>query len=242
MFLPWQREILNPVALRLTRVGFEPTPPERLVPKTSALDRSAISPRICHSNRLNAPIKLPSVGTRNSESCVAWFDEIGIRTHASEETGPLNQRLRPLGRLAEILSSGASFDESGIRTHASKETFALNQRLRPLGHLAKDIVALRLTIAGFEHTPPKRLVPKTTAMDRSAISPRKPLSYRFNGPVEESHDFKNMNCVGTRNSKSNGAWSDESGIGTHASQETGALNQRLRPLGHLAKDISQQPP
>ena len=28
--------------------------------------------------------------------------------------------------------------------------------------------------------------------------------------------------------------SDESGIRTHASEETGALNQRLRPLGHLA--------
>ena len=28
--------------------------------------------------------------------------------------------------------------------------------------------------------------------------------------------------------------SDESGIRTHASGETGALNQRLRPLGHLA--------
>ena len=27
-------------------VGFEPTPPKRLVPKTSALDRSAIQPKI----------------------------------------------------------------------------------------------------------------------------------------------------------------------------------------------------
>uniref|UniRef100_A0A0R3RQN4 Uncharacterized protein n=1 Tax=Elaeophora elaphi TaxID=1147741 RepID=A0A0R3RQN4_9BILA len=27
---------------------------------------------------------------------------------------------------------------------------------------------------------------------------------------------------------------DESGTRTHASEETGALNQRLRPLGHLA--------
>ena len=29
----------------LAAVGFEPTPPERLVPKTSALDRSATLPR-----------------------------------------------------------------------------------------------------------------------------------------------------------------------------------------------------
>ena len=31
------------------RVGFEPTPPEGLVPKTSALDHSAISPMRPHS-------------------------------------------------------------------------------------------------------------------------------------------------------------------------------------------------
>ena len=31
---------------------------------------------------------------------------------------------------------------------------------------------------------------------------------------------------------------DESGIRTHASEETGALNQRLRPLGHLAIQFS----
>ncbi|VDM44270.1 unnamed protein product [Toxocara canis] len=245
----WEREILNPVALRMTRMGFEPTPPERLVPKTSALDRSAISPRIshtyrfnapiremalgltrvgfepthpkrlvpktsaldrsaispriCNSYRLSAPIKLPSVGTRNSESCVAWFDESGIRTHASEETGALNQRLRPLGHLAEIF--GAWSDDSGIRTHASEET-----------------VALGLTRLGFERTPPKRLVPKTSALDHSAISPRKPLSYRFNAPIQECHDSKNMNCVGTRISKSSGAWYDETVIRTHASEETGA--------------------
>uniref|UniRef100_A0A1I8AIS9 Kinesin motor domain-containing protein n=1 Tax=Steinernema glaseri TaxID=37863 RepID=A0A1I8AIS9_9BILA len=30
------------------------------------------------------------------------FDESGIRTHASEETGALNQRLRPLGHLATV--------------------------------------------------------------------------------------------------------------------------------------------
>ena len=32
-------------------VGFEPTPPKRLVPKTSALDRSAIQPKV--SDRRN---------------------------------------------------------------------------------------------------------------------------------------------------------------------------------------------
>ena len=30
----------------MTEVGFEPTPPKRLVPETSALDRSAIQPNL----------------------------------------------------------------------------------------------------------------------------------------------------------------------------------------------------
>ena len=33
----------------MIEVGFEPTPPKRLVPKTSALDRSAIQPLWLHS-------------------------------------------------------------------------------------------------------------------------------------------------------------------------------------------------
>ena len=36
-------------AKSLTGVGFEPTPPKRLVPKTSALDHSAIQPSVCKS-------------------------------------------------------------------------------------------------------------------------------------------------------------------------------------------------
>ena len=36
---------------KLTGVGFEPTPPERLVPKTSALDHSAIQPLCVESQR-----------------------------------------------------------------------------------------------------------------------------------------------------------------------------------------------
>ncbi|VDK64585.1 unnamed protein product [Anisakis simplex] len=81
----------------MTRVGFEPTPPKRLVPKTSALDRSAISPRYY------APIgfrehEQSRVSRKKKNAC----DESGIRTHASEETGALNQRLRPLGHLAYL--------------------------------------------------------------------------------------------------------------------------------------------
>jgi hypothetical protein len=36
---------------KLTGVGFEPTPPKRLVPKTSALDHSAIQPLCVESRR-----------------------------------------------------------------------------------------------------------------------------------------------------------------------------------------------
>ena len=75
------------------------------------------------------------------------FGSGGIRTHASEETGALNQRLRPLGHTTIhtmyqilckykyiILRSQNTFGSGGIRTHASEETGALKQRLRPLGH------------------------------------------------------------------------------------------------------------
>ena len=41
----------------VTGVGFEPTPPKRLVPKTSALDHSAIQPfdMITKTNKLHPP-------------------------------------------------------------------------------------------------------------------------------------------------------------------------------------------
>ena len=45
-------------------VGFEPTPPKRLVPKTSALDRSAIQPevpcrRLWHIEHVQRLCKIP---------------------------------------------------------------------------------------------------------------------------------------------------------------------------------------
>uniref|UniRef100_A0A183VH86 Conjugal transfer protein TraG n=1 Tax=Toxocara canis TaxID=6265 RepID=A0A183VH86_TOXCA len=179
------------------------------------------------------------VGTRNSQSCVAWFDESGIRTHASEETGALNQRLRPLGHLAEETSelslqrahsrNGAWFDESGIRTHASEETGALNQRLRPLGHLAEETSELSLQRAHSRKTflPWGReiLDPVALGLTRVFFEPTPPQRL-------------NPSTVATRNPKSSGAWFDESGIRTHASEETAALNQRLRPLRNLAEILS----
>ena len=48
-----------------------------------------------------------------SDSCVLCEFKItgsgGIRTHASEETGVLNQRLRPLGHATHLLSSPLAF-------------------------------------------------------------------------------------------------------------------------------------
>ena len=38
-------ELIPHLFYKMTEVGFEPTPPERLVPKTSALDHSAIQPQ-----------------------------------------------------------------------------------------------------------------------------------------------------------------------------------------------------
>ena len=38
----------------MTGVGFEPTPPKRLVPKTSALDHSATQPDHCEKENASA--------------------------------------------------------------------------------------------------------------------------------------------------------------------------------------------
>ena len=77
----------------------------------------------------------------------------GIRTHAVEMTGALNQRLRPLGdatdytltfqfpcfwasvqrKVKNIHIKIGTTGSGGIRTHAIEMTGALNQRLRPLG-------------------------------------------------------------------------------------------------------------
>ncbi|KAG8227754.1 hypothetical protein J437_LFUL007544 [Ladona fulva] len=60
----------------MAAVGFEPTPPKRL-------GRSGYTCRNADKNRGSG----------------------GIRTHASEETGALNQRLRPLGHATLVVST-----------------------------------------------------------------------------------------------------------------------------------------
>ncbi|KAK6758499.1 hypothetical protein RB195_015989 [Necator americanus] len=97
---------------QLTRVGFEPTPPKGLVPKTSALDRSAISPYILvegsSSNGIPRFSTVPHACQNSHEApgLTKTVDESGIRTHAPEGTGALNQRLGPLGHLAIHTQSG----------------------------------------------------------------------------------------------------------------------------------------
>ena len=55
----------------MTEVGFEPTPPERLVPKTSALDHSATQPDLCQSLRFY----YSRGGLAQSVECVVSNDE-----------------------------------------------------------------------------------------------------------------------------------------------------------------------
>ena len=69
----------------------------------------------------------------------------GIRTHAPEETGALNQRLRPLGHATFLLCSyNAAIFPSDLNGFLSKKYFVLK---------------MILAAVGFEPTPPKRLVP-----------------------------------------------------------------------------------
>src|SRR4029434_10214776 len=72
-------------------VGFEPTPPERLEPKSSALDRSATLPGVSNSSE-------PSMRKLEWRAKPAGYNgRGGVETHACEETGASIQRLRPLG-------------------------------------------------------------------------------------------------------------------------------------------------
>ena len=96
---------------------------------------------------------------------------------------------------------GKMSGSGGIRTHAPEETGALNQRLRPLGHATyywQQCVHGKLFLA-LPH-----------------------LQEQFSWTAY----YLNVNTW--QNKKVSGS----GGIRTHASEETGALNQRLRPLGH----------
>ena len=119
---------------------------------------------------------MPSLGIQLSGRAIGcspigpWFKSVcplkifgsgGIRTHASEETGALNQRLRPLGHATCLQMSTSDIHH---KRHYSKKPF---KSLICDEQVKKKIMAA----VGFEPTPPKRLVPKTSALDRSATLP-----------------------------------------------------------------------
>ena len=81
-------------------VGFDPTPPKRLEPYTSALDRSAIQPRRQCNRQVDPFFFLKIHGFQGQK--VAKNNWSGIRTRASEETSALNCRLRPLGHSTSV--------------------------------------------------------------------------------------------------------------------------------------------
>ncbi|GFQ71448.1 hypothetical protein TNCT_679361, partial [Trichonephila clavata] len=132
-----------------------------------------------------------------------------------EETGALNQRLRPLGHATVerplvrsftahkllILQNNVNYSRKsktyfpgsgGIRTHAPEETGALNQRLRPLGHATDE----RPLVRSF--TAHKLLILQNNV---TILVKAKRISWQ--------------------------RWDSNP-----RPEETGALNQRLRPLGH----------
>ncbi|KAK6758505.1 hypothetical protein RB195_015994 [Necator americanus] len=200
------------------------------VPKTSALDRSAISPTYSSKAAVQMESKFSTVphacqNSHEAPGLTKTVDESGIRTHAPEGTGALNQRLGPLGHLAT-----SQFRKAAVQMEFPDfPQFHMRARIR-MRHQGSP---KQLTRVGFEPTPPKGLVPKTSALDRSAISPYIlvegsssngiPRFSTVPHPWQNSHEAPGLTKT-----------VDESGIRTHAPEGTGALNQRLGPLGHLA--------
>ncbi|GFR15078.1 hypothetical protein TNCT_239371 [Trichonephila clavata] len=217
---------------------------------------------------------------RNDESVKrisAYFPGSGgIRTHAPEETGALNQRLRPLGHATVERSLVLSFtahkllilqNDATILVKAKRislaavgfeprpeETGALNQRLRPLCHatverslvcsftlpklliLQNNVIILvkakRIFWQRWDSNPrPRRDWCLKQRLDRRTL-PSKGLRCSFT-----AHKFINSSKQVTILLKAKRiSW--KRWIRNHASEETGALNQRLRPLGHATVERS----
>ncbi|KAK6758496.1 hypothetical protein RB195_015986 [Necator americanus] len=206
---------------QLTRVGFEPTPPKGLVPKTSALDRSAISPYILvegsSSNGIPRFSTVPHACQISHEApgLTKTVDESGIRTHAPEGTGALNQRLGPLGHLA----IHTQFRKAAVQMEfLDFPQFHMRARFR-MRHQGSP---KQLTREGFEPTPPKGLVPKTSALDRSAISPHNILVEGSSSNGIPRFSTVPHACQNSHEAPGLTKTVDESGIRTHAPEGTGA--------------------
>lgn len=153
---------MRPLQKLLAAVGFEPTPPKRLVPKTSALDHSATLPygfeeKTMHFCHLQI-VQVVCCKITQIESClllvslVAFLMRRKFLKTPAVCTGFSRTRRHPFGVHFESRIQVYTQDEyrlkllgsGGIRTHASEETGALNQRLRPLGHATLAIGSGRL--------------------------------------------------------------------------------------------------
>ncbi|KAK6758494.1 hypothetical protein RB195_015985 [Necator americanus] len=199
---------------QLTRVGFEPTPPKGLVPKTSALDRSAISPYILvegsSSNGIPRFSTVPHACQNSHEApgLTKTVDESGIRTHAPEGTGALNQRLGPLGHLAT-----SQFRKAAVQMEFPDfPQFHMRARFR-MRHQGSPKQLTR-TARPSRHTYSIPEGSSSNGIPRFSTVPH---------ACQNSHEAPGLTKT-----------VDEEGIRTHAPEGTGALNQRLGPLGHLA--------
>ncbi|RXN34701.1 histone-lysine N-methyltransferase PRDM9-like protein [Labeo rohita] len=124
----------------LAAVGYEPTPPKRQEPKSSALDH---------------PATLPCRGPF-SASPHPKDRENGHRSPSQRPSEFFAQAQEPSKNLLWQRHSSLKSDpkdcsgSGGIRTHAPEETGALIQRLRPLGHATLSGHDPRLTSADCE--------------------------------------------------------------------------------------------
>ncbi len=142
-------------------MGFEPTPPERLEPKSSALDHSATLPRFFF-------FALPPSGNRGNtgrgdssqkpSSAAKESSLLGYGSHKSlprrlswqqwdsnpapEETGALIQHLRPLGPLPPFFF--LSFHPPEIEATLAAEILHKNHRVRPRKALCSAMAATRV--------------------------------------------------------------------------------------------------
>src|SRR4029434_6414429 len=99
-------------------VGFEPTPPERLEPKSSALDRSATLPGVSNSSDQNSSVRKLEWRAKPA----GYNGSVGIGTNASKTLEPREPATEGTAReMMEMLE---------VRANHVRAV----QRLRPLCH------------------------------------------------------------------------------------------------------------
>ena len=81
-----RRELISSKII-LAAVGFEPTPPKRLVPKTSAVDRSATLPVMSTCHAVN-------IWVHNYQRVLINFSKFCLEKQLSRRTNPFQQTLK----------------------------------------------------------------------------------------------------------------------------------------------------